>query len=180
MHGIRTYGDWQSDLKHLLEAVEPGVTVLNYQYGYFSSLAFLVPPLRWLVARRFRKFFAQALASVPNGSRIDLVAHSFGTYLAASAVPYVPRDRGLHTVILAGSVLRPSFPWYRYQQAGFLGRVVNECGWDDSVLLLCQFSKHHGFIFAVWVGLKVVSPRNELDPSPNAVICAVDGWFRVG
>ena len=36
VHGIRTYGDWQRDLKGLLEAAEPGVTVLNYQYGYFQ------------------------------------------------------------------------------------------------------------------------------------------------
>ncbi|AGA31623.1 hypothetical protein [Singulisphaera acidiphila] len=138
VHGIRTYGDWQADLKDLLEEAEPGITVLNYQFGYFSSLAFLVPPLRWLVAWRFRKFFAHAIASVPAGSRIDLVAHSFGTYLAASAVPHVPKSHRLHTIILAGSVLRPSFPWYRYQQAGCLRRVVNECGWDDTVLVLCQ------------------------------------------
>ncbi len=44
MHGIRTYGNWQADLKNLLEAAEPGITVLNYQFGYFSSLAFLLPP----------------------------------------------------------------------------------------------------------------------------------------
>lgn len=138
VHGIRTYGNWQADLKDLLEEAEPGVLVLNYQYGYFSSLAFLVPPLRWLVAWRFRKFFAHAIASVPAGSRIDLVAHSFGTYLAASAVPHVPKSHRLHTIILAGSVLRPSFPWYKYQQAGCLRRVVNECGWDDTVLVLCQ------------------------------------------
>lgn len=138
VHGIRTYGNWQADLKSLLEEAEPGVIVLNYQYGYFSSLAFLVPPLRWLVAWRFRKFFAHAIASVPPGSRIDLVAHSFGTYLAASAVPHVPKSHRLHTIILAGSVLRPSFPWYKYQQAGCLRRVVNECGWDDTVLVLCQ------------------------------------------
>ncbi|MEA2630573.1 MAG: hypothetical protein QOE66_792, partial [Chloroflexota bacterium] len=138
VHGIRTYGDWQGDLKGLLEAAEPGVTVLNYQYGYFSSLAFLVPPLRWLVARRFRKFFAHAIESMPEGARVDLVAHSFGTYLAASAIPHVPKGRRIHTIILAGSVLRPSFPWYKYQQAGCFGRVVNECGWDDTILLLCQ------------------------------------------
>lgn len=138
VHGIRTYGNWQADLKGLLEEAEPGVTVLNYQYGYFSSLAFLVPPLRWLMARRFRKFFAQAVAAAPEGARIDLVAHSFGTYLAASAIPHIPKGRRVHTVIFAGSVLRPSFPWYRYHQAGYLGRVVNECGWDDTILLLCQ------------------------------------------
>ncbi len=138
VHGIRTYGNWQADLKHLLEEAEPGVTVLNYQYGYFSSLAFLVPPLRWLMAKRFRRFFVQAVEAAPEGARIDLVAHSFGTYLAASAIPSIPRGRKVHTVIFAGSVLRPSFPWYRYHQAGVLGRVVNECGWDDTILLLCQ------------------------------------------
>ena|GEM_PF-2915901 len=138
VHGIRTYGNWQADLKGLLEAAEPGITVLNYQYGYFSSLAFLVPPLRWMVAWRFRRFFAHAIESVPEGSRIDVVAHSFGTYLVASAVPKVPRTRQLHTILLAGSVLRPAYPWFRYQQAGCLRRVVNECGWDDTVLVLCQ------------------------------------------
>ena len=57
VHGIRTYGDWQDELKKLLEAAEPGVTVRMYRYGFFSSLAFLIPPLRWLVGRQFRRFF---------------------------------------------------------------------------------------------------------------------------
>ena len=138
VHGIRTYGNWQRELDELLEAAEPGVTVLRYQYGFFSSLAFLVPPLRWLVARRFRNFWVEAVESMPEGARIDLVAHSFGTYLAAAALPYLPEGRKIHTVIFAGSVLRPSFPWYKYLQARAVGRLVNECGWDDSVLVLCQ------------------------------------------
>lgn len=138
VHGIRTYGNWQSDLKRLLEEAEPGIVVRNYQYGYFSAIAFLVPVLRWVVARRFREFLVHELRSTPPGSRIDLVAHSFGTYLAASALRSMPEGRRIHTVIFAGSVLRPSFPWYRYKQAGTLGRVVNDCGWDDTVLLLCQ------------------------------------------
>jgi tetratricopeptide (TPR) repeat protein len=138
VHGIRTYGNWQRELEDLLKAAEPGVTVLRYQYGFFSSLAFLIPPLRWLVARQFRNFWVEAIRSVPEGTRIDLVAHSFGTYLAASALPYLPEGRKIHTVIFAGSVLRPSFHWYKYLQARAVGRLVNECGWDDSVLVLCQ------------------------------------------
>ena len=66
------------------------------------------------------------------------MAHSFGTYLAAAALPYLPEGRKIHTVIFAGSVLRPSFPWYKYLQARAVGRLVNECGWDDTVLVLCQ------------------------------------------
>ena len=138
VHGIRTYGNWQAELKDLLEAAEPGVTVLRYQYGFFSSLAFLIPPLRWLVARRFRNFLVQAVQSTPESARIDLVAHSFGTYLAATALRHLPEGRRIHTVLFAGSVLRPSFPWYKYSQARRIGRVINECGWDDSVLVLCQ------------------------------------------
>lgn len=138
VHGIRTYGNWQDDLKELLEEAEPGVTVLRYRYGFFSSLAFLVPPARYIMARRFRRFMIHAVESVPEGTRIDLVAHSFGTYLAASSLAHIPPNRKINTVIFAGSVLRPSFPWYRYLQDRTLGRVINECGWDDTVLVLCQ------------------------------------------
>jgi tetratricopeptide (TPR) repeat protein len=138
VHGIRTYGNWQDELKKLLEAAEPGVTVQMYRYGFFSSLAFLIPPFRWVVGQRFRRFFENEVRSAPEGARIDLVAHSFGTYLAASALRHLPARRKIHTVIFAGSVLPPSFPWYRYLQSGAVGRVVNECGWDDSVLVLCQ------------------------------------------
>ena len=67
VHGIRTYGNWQRELDELLRAAEPGVRVLRYQYGFFSSLAFLVPPLRWLVARRFRSFWVEAVKSMPDG-----------------------------------------------------------------------------------------------------------------
>ena len=140
VHGIRTFGGWQADLKRLLLEAEPGVRVLNYYFGYFSAIAFLVPPLRWLVARRFRNFFVGAIKGMPPGSRIDLVAHSFGTYLAASALPHVPEGYQVDTVIFAGSVLRPSFPWYRLQERHLVGRVVNECGWDDTILVICQFS----------------------------------------
>ena len=138
VHGIRTYGDWQDDLKKLLEAAEPGIVVRMYRYGFFSSLAFLIPPMRWLVGRQFRRFFEQEINAAPEGARIDLVAHSFGTYLAAGALRHIPPRKKIHTVIFAGSVLSPSFPWYRYLQSGAVGRVINECGWNDSVLVLCQ------------------------------------------
>ncbi len=67
VHGIRTYGDWQDELKTLLEAAEPGVTVRMYRYGFFSSLAFLLPPVRWLMGRQFRSFFENEVRSAPEG-----------------------------------------------------------------------------------------------------------------
>lgn len=139
-HGIRTFGNWQMHLTQLLGQAEPGIKVLNYTCGYFSALAFLVPPLRWLEGRRFRKFFVRQVKAAGEGARIDLVAHSFGTYLAASALGSIPKGRKVDTIIFAGSVLRPSFPWYKYQENQSVHRVVNDCGWDDTILLICQFS----------------------------------------
>ena len=53
VHGIRTFGGWQERLEALLtQADQSGTTVLNYRYGYFSVLAFLMPPLRWLGVRK--------------------------------------------------------------------------------------------------------------------------------
>lgn len=60
VHGIRTFGGWQERLEALLtqdRSNQSGTQVVNYRYGYFSVLAFLIPPLRLLVVRRFRRFF---------------------------------------------------------------------------------------------------------------------------
>src|ERR1039457_6521788 len=55
VHGIRTFGLWQEKLEHKLRE-EPGrtVEVCHYRYGFFTVLAFLIPPFRWLATRRFR------------------------------------------------------------------------------------------------------------------------------
>src|SRR5581483_1021301 len=130
LHGIRTYGQWQERLGHLLKEREPDVEVYHYHYGYFSVLAFLAPPARWLEVRRFRRWLLHLLAEHPRARRIDLVAHSFGTHLLGWALRGLPpwqRCR-FHTVILAGSVLTAHFPWDEMLRSGRVGRVVNECG----------------------------------------------------
>tara|TARA_B100000315_G_scaffold252171_1_gene288383 strand:- start:9189 stop:9467 length:279 start_codon:yes stop_codon:yes gene_type:complete len=54
VHGIRTFGGWQKRLKNLLKSEDTEIEVFDYQYGYFSILAFLIPFTRWLVVKRFR------------------------------------------------------------------------------------------------------------------------------
>src|SRR6476660_1434532 len=76
VHGIRTYGVWQDRLTKLLDP-QPGVTVCNYNFGYFSAFAFMIPPLRWLVTRRFRAALLREVHG-QEWDRIDIVAHSFG------------------------------------------------------------------------------------------------------
>lgn len=138
VHGIRTYGQWQSRLKQLLEAAEPGITVLNEKYGYFSVLAFLFPLTRWIVTRRFRRSLLAAVSSTA-WQRIDLVGHSFGTHLIGWALRGIPSAQRpqIHTIILAGSVLKPSFDWGEFLGSS-VRRVANECGTRDAVLILNQ------------------------------------------
>jgi pimeloyl-ACP methyl ester carboxylesterase len=137
VHGIRTFGAWQERLEALVRPVDPSIAFKHYKYGYFSVLAFLVPFLRSLVTNRFARDFS-AFASQNPGARIDIVAHSFGTYIAAHALKKLKSNTPLvHTLILSGSVLKTNFPWYKLlTQTQIVGRVINDCGTKDLVLVL--------------------------------------------
>jgi hypothetical protein len=45
VHGIRTFGGWQERLDALVGATNSDreLTVINYKFGYFSVVAFLIP-----------------------------------------------------------------------------------------------------------------------------------------
>ena len=141
LHGIRTFGGWQERLEKLLEgeAGARSVHVVNYKYGYFSVLAFLIPMFRWLVVRRFRTEL-KLLCDSSVWERIDIVGHSFGTHVLAWALHGIPKNSRpqINTIILAGSVLRASFPWRDLVGSGGVQRVVNDCGSQDRVLLFNQ------------------------------------------
>ena len=59
IHGIRTYGQWQEQLEELVTKAEKPrkgeLKFVNYKIGYFSLIAFVLPPIRWLVVRMFRR-----------------------------------------------------------------------------------------------------------------------------
>jgi Leucine-rich repeat (LRR) protein len=142
VHGIRTFGGWQERLEALLsqDAASRGTTVqvVHYKYGYFSAFAFLSVFLRWFTVRRFRTELRALVAQ--RWDRIDIVAHSFGTFVVAKALQSMAR-RGdcprIHTLILAGSVLPSRFRWSTLVPR-CVHRVVNECGTRDQILLLSQ------------------------------------------
>ena len=139
VHGIRTFGQWQERLEKLVRARCSGVEFVNYKYGYFSIIGFIVPFFRWLITRRFRNELIR-LCEGGRRPRIDLVGHSFGTHMIAWGISRLPTkcDLTINTVILSGSVLRAGFPW-RELIGKRVKRVVNDCGTRDFVLLLSQF-----------------------------------------
>src|SRR6476659_6535649 len=139
LHGIRTFGQWQSRLERITLAKKTGVVFYHFTYGYFSMLAFVVPFTRWIVVRRFRREL-MALVTRMQPARLDLVGHSFGTHLIGWALRGLKADDNIRvdTVILAGSVLRSAFFWADLIPSR-VRRVINDCGAQDAVLLASQF-----------------------------------------
>ncbi|MDG3007891.1 hypothetical protein [Paludisphaera mucosa] len=137
LHGIRTFGEWQERLEKLV--TEPGVEFKHFRYGVLSLISYAVPFLRWIRVRLFRRSLRDLARRHPD-ARIDVVAHSFGTYIAARAIASLSRSEAvkIDTVILAGSVLKVNFPWDDLKAKGVVRRVINECGTEDDVLLVTQ------------------------------------------
>jgi hypothetical protein len=140
VHGIRTLGKWQERLADMLRENGSSVYAYPYKYGFFSVLAFVVPPLRFLRVRQFRKD-VMTLIAANRDCEISIVGHSFGTHMIGEALANkfsAPPDT-IKQVILSGSVLKSNFDWQRLIQQRVVRRVVNDCGIDDRVLLLSQF-----------------------------------------
>ncbi|SFM08768.1 WD40 repeat [Bradyrhizobium sp. NFR13] len=141
VHGIRTYGHWQERLERLVkkDPSDRDVEFINYKFGYFSAISFAIPFLRWWLVRRFRTDLVR-LCNINPRTRIDLVGHSFGTYVIARAIATLPPDTKItiNTIILSGSVLPSTFPWHEYIGSRVV-RVINDCGSKDYVLLISQF-----------------------------------------
>jgi WD40 repeat protein len=139
VHGIRTYGHWQDRLENLVvkELGRENVYFHHYKYDFFSIIAFIIPFLRWLEVRRFRKELVRQFEK-ESWTRVDLVGHSFGTHILTWALLAIPKESRpkIHTILLAGSVLKPKFPWAELD--GFVQRVANDCGSKDAILLLNQ------------------------------------------
>jgi WD40 repeat protein len=139
VHGIMTFGTWQERLTALIKAVDPGIRVCRFKCGFYSLLAYLFPPTRWLATAYFHRKLRKTLARHP-GSRTDIVAHSFGTHLLGWGLLRFPEHQRpkLDTIILAGSVLSSGFDWGDLVHAGTVRRVFNECAARDWVVALNQ------------------------------------------
>lgn len=138
VHGIRTFGKWQKNLEVTLKKHIKDIEVYNYSFGFLSLFSYFIPPLRVFVYRHFLKFFNGIIDENPD-IHVDIVAHSFGTKIAAQAIKKISQKNLIHTVILAGSVLGQSYPWNKYINQNKVKRVVNDCGTKDLVLITNSF-----------------------------------------
>jgi serine/threonine-protein kinase len=133
LHGIRTQAAWQRAFAEVAGMAGLGALVDRWNFGYFSSIRFLMPWARLAKVRWFRETYQTEFKD--RGSERSLgapsiVAHSFGTYILGNALlryPYLKFDK----VLLCGSILPVDFPWDRLIERGQVQSVRNEFGRED-------------------------------------------------
>lgn len=139
LHGIRDMGEWTSQFE---EPMQKGFSALHPDsneklivhrpgYGYFPMGPFLLWSDRQRNVRWFMDEVTELKAKYPNLKQLHVIAHSNGTYVAASALKNY-RTLKLGNVALAGSVLPSGFEWKKYE--GRVTNVRNYVGADDLVV----------------------------------------------
>ncbi|MCS0354651.1 response regulator [Vibrio diabolicus] len=135
IHGIRTIGHWQNNLNDLVKENSRKIEPKTVKYGFFSLLSFLFPHLRDYVAKKVVKKIHSALDS-SNQDRVILVAHSFGTYIAAKAIETYTGKTQIDLTIFAGSVLKTDHDLDSIFKR--TNMFINECGARDKILMICN------------------------------------------
>lgn len=135
IHGINSDGEWQDHVQRILE---PHFRCVPLRYRHFRRLG-------WIKALMGRPLTRPAVGAVadqyaaevqPYGRKPDLIAHSFGTLVAARLMelPAFQFDR----VIFLGSPLPCNFDWQRIldQNPQAFQQLTNEAGMEDRVIRL--------------------------------------------
>jgi CheY-like chemotaxis protein len=139
VHGIETNGDWQNELAQNLNLDNKEFIHFPYEYNFFPSFSFLIPPLRWVEVNRFKKELEYMARKHPDCT-ITLIGHSFGTYLIANALENISQNTtpSFDRIILCGSVLKSSFNWDNIICRHKIKNILNDCSLNDKPLILSQ------------------------------------------
>lgn len=126
IHGIRTTGKWQDDLSEALE--KHGFRHRPLNFGFFRTLFLLLP---WSREKKIKWFLDEYQLKLGSDSvPPSVIAHSFGTYIIASALQQYDLIR-FDRVIFCGSIVRRDFDWSHAVSVGQVNNVLNEAGGRD-------------------------------------------------
>lgn len=133
VHGIRTYGYWQKIISTKIDEYTNEFHHEHFNYGYFDLVSFCIPFLR---SKKQHEIAKNIVSSLENAGdvEIDLIAHSFGTFIAKSAMEKYSGQFGV--VIFCGSPLRSKSDINIIVSK--TKTFINECGINDGVLLLSK------------------------------------------
>jgi hypothetical protein len=126
LHGIRTRGAWQKEVNSDLQ--RRGFRHELLDYGFFRACQLLIPWSRQRQVRWFRREYERMTA---DGHELpSIIAHSFGTYIVASAIELYAELR-FDRIILCGSIVRRDYDWGAVIESGRVDAVLNDYGGRD-------------------------------------------------
>lgn len=148
IHGIRTHGNWQEDVRELLEDQDdalrregkPLFGARIPKYGFFDVFRFLLP-FRRFRSGPIRQIERQLMhyAVMPE-KEVSVIAHSFGTYIVSEILKH-NRELKLKRIIFCGAIVSQPFDWQAVVEAGQAEVypdptktdcvVINDCGARD-------------------------------------------------
>lgn len=135
LHGIKTRGEWQKEITEPLSRA--GFSVVPLDYGYFWAWQLRISWYRrWKVEWFKKKYFEKRRANEPPP---DLIAHSFGTYIAAEAMRRYPEVQ-FTSIVLCGSIVERGYPWKAVKERKQCTRVLNEIAGRDKVVQLAEWA----------------------------------------
>ena len=140
LHGIRASNveDWIANLDQAIKAQSAsGTVVIEPTYGYLSAARFTLPTIRRRYIPVFKDWYIDAIVKYPN-AKLDIIAHSNGTYILGNSLVTSPGMRFVN-VVLVGCVLPVDFRWGDLIQKQQVSRVRNDrANRDWPVALLCN------------------------------------------
>jgi alpha-beta hydrolase superfamily lysophospholipase len=122
-HGIRASADddWVDAMRE--ELAKTGARVVAPDTGYFSAFEFALPFVRNRKAHDFLEKYGD-LAVTHDPDNFAFLGHSNGTYMMGRSMLRVPAVR-FRTILLAGTVLNPSYDWERLKERRQVGSYLN-------------------------------------------------------
>lgn len=134
VHGVMTIGDWQERLQ--LELKKDNRKIYPYEFNFYSAIKISNGISRRRKVKDFTAFFEQTLIENPN-SKINIIAHSFGTYLTVKALEKCKLDNlsEVSNILLTGSVLRNDYNFTPIINKYSIKNIINDCGYNDIPLI---------------------------------------------
>lgn len=135
VHGIRRNNRWYEDIAVIEMVNKERIEIVPFDYGYFSSIRFLLPCQRKKIIEKFCQFYDENFNS--SIVKPSVVAHSFGTDIVFEAMKKYENVK-FDCIILCGSILNSKTDFTSYINQNQFRKLYNDHGTLDYFLLFSR------------------------------------------
>lgn len=172
IHGIRTLPkhNWTRIFEiHLrYDKRFDGWLAKEASYGYLRAFLVAIPWIRKFKVWWFKRYLRKLNKKYPD-AKINILAHSFGTYISYEAIRQAEKDKKppikINKLILVGGIVSSHEDFKDTIGNGLIKEVYNYCSYDDRVVRFNPLFGHCGYqgffapgtrehIEAPWPGVK--------------------------